>query len=510
LKLRHLFKSNYAQLYRKMNKQEALLSFPKGAIINATIRLTGSKSESNRALIIAALSKGLIEVDNLSDAADTVTLNEILQRLAKDPSAASPIDVGHAGTAMRFLTAYLSTLDGTFELTGSKRMKERPIKLLVEALWTLGATISYLKENGYPPLQIKGGLKQATDAVQIRGDVSSQYLSALLMIGSSLEKGLSLQIIDDLTSEPYVRMTLKMLEEAGIKHTWTQNVIKIEHQDFSAGRLVVEPDWSAASYWYSIAALVPGAQIALPNLKEYSLQGDSRIQQLMLALGVKTTRTDDGVLLQSISTSEQHAAGLGAQEVQSSATAASSSNDPAASSGSNGTQNDLSTHTNLLEDESGIIAGEAPIMEIPASSSLHQDQVHRNQDDSIIDLKDCPDLAQTIIVCAAARGLNLKFTGLETLKIKETNRVKALQNELAKIGVELLEDNFVYTLNCSNLHFPERVNIKTYDDHRMAMAFAPLSIFIPQLEIEDMDVVEKSYPDFWKDLQTAGFKVVTK
>jgi 3-phosphoshikimate 1-carboxyvinyltransferase len=457
-----------------MNKHEALLSFPKRATINATIRLTGSKSESNRALIIAALSKGLIKVDNLSDAADTVTLNQILQRLAKHPFSASPIDVGHAGTAMRFLTAYLSTLEGSFELTGSKRMKERPIKLLVEALWTLGATISYLEENGYPPLQIKGGFKQATDAVQIRGDVSSQYLSALLMIGSSLEKGLSLQIIDDLTSEPYVRMTLTMLEEAGIKHTWTQNVIKIEHQDFSAGRLVVEPDWSAASYWYSIAALVPNAEIALPNLKEHSLQGDSRIQQLMLPLGVETSRTDEGILLRSFGIAE------GDSLLQ----------------GEDGVENRITTKDeNLLEDETGLIAGE-----IPSSGIGHTDT-------SVIDLKDCPDLAQTIIVCAAAKGLNLKFTGLETLKIKETNRVKALQNELAKIGVELIEDNFIYTLNCTRLHFAEKVSIKTYDDHRMAMAFAPLSIFIPQLEIEDMDVVEKSYPDFWKHLETAGFKV---
>ena len=419
-----------------MNKHEALVSFPEGTTINATIRLTGSKSESNRALIIAALSKGQIEVANLSDAADTVTLNHILQELAKDPANAGPIDVGHAGTAMRFLTAYLSTLNGTFELTGSKRMKERPIKLLVEALWKLGASISYLEENGYPPLQIKGGFKQSTDAVQIRGDVSSQYLSALLMIGCSLEKGLSLQIIDDLTSEPYVRMTLKMLEEAGIKHSWSQNVIKIEHQDFTPGRLVVEPDWSAASYWYSIAALVPGAEIALPNLREHSLQGDSRIQQLMQPLGVETSRTPEGILLKSSKVAS------------------------------------------------------------PAEVSSE-----------VIDLKDCPDLAQTIIVCAAAKGLNLKFTGLETLKIKETNRVKALQNELAKIGVELVEDNFVYTLNCSKLHFPEKLNIRTYDDHRMAMAFAPLSIFIKELEIEDMDVVEKSYPDFWKDMQTAGFTV---
>jgi 3-phosphoshikimate 1-carboxyvinyltransferase len=417
-----------------MNLKRALVSFPSKNNIEATIRLTGSKSESNRALIIAALSKGTITVENLSDAADTVILNGILQRLATEPTSATIVDVGHAGTAMRFLTAYLSTITGNFELTGSKRMKERPIKLLVEALWTLGASISYLEENGYPPLQIKGGFKQLTNAIQIKGDVSSQYLSALLIIASSLEKGLSLQIIGELTSEPYVRMTLKMLEEAGISHTWGQHVIKIEQQAFKPATLIVEPDWSAASYWYSIAALVPGTSISLPNLREQSLQGDSRIQQLMAPLGVTTSRTADGIEIKST---------------------------------------------------------------VIASEDL----------DEIIDLKDCPDLAQTIIVCAAAKGLNLRFTGLETLKIKETNRIKALQNELAKIGVELIEENLVYTLNTTNLHFPEHMVIKTYDDHRMAMAFAPLSILIKVLEVEDMDVVEKSYPDFWKDLARAGFTI---
>lgn len=418
-----------------MEKKKALVSFLSDNKINTTVRLTGSKSESNRALIIAALSNGIIKVENLSDAADTVILNGILERLATNLDSASTVDVGHAGTAMRFLTAYLSTLKGSFTLTGSTRMKERPIKLLVEALWSLGASISYLEEHGYPPLQISGGFKQSTNAVQIKGDVSSQYLSALLIIASSLDKGLSLQIIGDLTSEPYVRMTLKMLEEAGINHSWSHQVIKIEPQVFKPATLTVEPDWSAASYWYSIVALLPDATISLPNLREESLQGDSRIQHLMGVLGVKTNRTGEGIQLQS-------------------------------------TEDVLE---NALE---------------------------------VIDLKDCPDLAQTIIVCAAAKGLNLRFTGLETLKIKETNRIKALQNELAKIGVLLNEDQLVYTLDTKGLHFPDHVVINTYDDHRMAMAFAPLSIKIKTLEIEDMDVVEKSYPDFWKDLERAGFNVM--
>ncbi|TDO24634.1 3-phosphoshikimate 1-carboxyvinyltransferase [Pedobacter duraquae] len=412
-------------------KKNAFVSFSGKSPVNATIYLTGSKSESNRALVIAALSNGLVEVKNLSDAADTVTLNGILQKLDKNTTSVQTVDVGHAGTAMRFLTAFLSTTPGRFLLTGSKRMKERPIKLLVEALTTLGASINYTEEEGYPPLEINGGFTQKTASISIKGDVSSQYLSALLIIAPVLELGLTLTIEGYLTSRPYVEMTLKMLEETGITHSWNDNIIQINKQDHKSSTLVVEPDWSAASYWYSIVALLDDATIALPHLKHASLQGDSRIQSIMTILGVSTSRTAEGISLKKV---------------------------------------------------------------LPSSDI-----------DDILDLQDCPDLAQTIIVCAAAKGLHLKFTGLETLKIKETNRVKALQNELAKIGVELVEDNLIYTLVCDNLHFPEKVVFKTYDDHRMAMAFAPLSILIKEIEMEDMDVVEKSYPDFWSDLEKAGF-----
>ena len=414
-------------------KKNAIVSFLKNKEINAEINLTGSKSESNRALVTSALSKGLVKVDNLSDADDTVVLNKILTQLVNRDDQLQPIDVGHAGTAMRFLTAYLSTIDGQFLLTGSKRMKERPIKLLVDALTSLGAVIKYEAIEGYPPLLISGPLTQSTRNVKIRGDVSSQYLSALLIIAPTLPKGLSLEIEGPLTSKPYVDMTLKMLEETGIKHQWVNNTITIEPQTHTESVLTVEPDWSAASYWYSIASLADKATITLPNLKETSLQGDSRIQEIMVPLGVKTVREANGFQL-----------------------------------------------TTALENK---------------------------QQQEVLNLKDCPDLAQTIIVAAAAKGLNLAFTGLETLKIKETNRIQALQNELAKIGIALLEDNEVYTLACENLNFPAKVSIKTYDDHRMAMAFAPLSLVIPEVEIEDLHVVEKSYPDFWLDLQKAGFTV---
>ena len=414
-------------------KKNAVVSFKGIKDINADIHLTGSKSESNRALIIAALSKGTVKAENLSDAADTVVLNKILSGLSSPVTAERRlVNVGHAGTAMRFLTAFLSTLPEQFILTGSARMQERPIGILVDALKMLGADISYEKNEGYPPLLINGGLNDTLSEVSIKGNVSSQYLSALLIIAPTLPAGLSLHILGGLTSRPYLEMTLNMLSAAGVNHTWEGDTIRIEHQQYQSAVLTVEPDWSAASYWYSIAALADKANITLPHLKDESLQGDSEIQQIMSNLGVSTSRTANGIQL--ISTPDQ------------------------------------------------------PLKQV-------------------MNLKDCPDLAQTIIVCAAAKGLNLSFTGLETLKIKETNRVLALQNELAKIGVTLNEDNEVYTLNCAQLEFPEKITISTYDDHRMAMAFAPLSLLIKTVEIEDYQVVEKSYPDFWKDLEKAGFTV---
>lgn len=414
-------------------RKNAVVSFSGTKDILKTIHLTGSKSESNRALIISALSKGTVIPENLSDAADTVILDRILKELAGNTGQErKTVDVGHAGTAMRFLTAYLANLPGRFRLTGSSRMQERPVGILVDALQSLGASISYERNAGYPPLLIDGGLKDTLSEVTIRGDVSSQYLSALLIVAPTLPAGLSLHISSGLTSRPYLEMTLHMLASAGIQYSWKADTIRIEPQPYQPATLVVEPDWSAASYWYSIAALSDKADITLPHLKEKSLQGDSIIQQIMTDFGVATTRSAAGIRL------------LSAEERQISA---------------------------------------------------------------ILDLKDCPDLAQTIIVCAAAKGLNLAFTGLETLKIKETNRVLALQTELAKIGVTLTEDHEVYTLNCDRLFFPERICIQTYDDHRMAMAFAPLSLLIGEVEIEDYEVVEKSYPDFWKDLQKAGFSV---
>jgi 3-phosphoshikimate 1-carboxyvinyltransferase len=420
--------------------KNALVSFKGTKNIDTEIQLTGSKSECNRALIISALSKKLVKVENLSNAADTVTLNGILNNLEEELEVeiqeSKTVDVGPAGTAMRFLSAYLSAKNGNFLLTGTERMKQRPIGILAEALKTIGADISYAEAEGFPPLNIVGPLNQKTAEVKIKGDISSQYISALLMIAPSLPQGLVLEIEGELTSKPYVDMTLDMLAEVGIEHTWNGNSISIKPQVFKAGTLVVEPDWSAASYWYSIAALADEAEISLPALKEKSLQGDSQIKNIMKIFGIATSKTDKGIAISNLGLS------LDTKEV--------------------------------------------------------------------LDLKTCPDLAQTIVVIAAALGKNMAFTGLETLKIKETDRIAALQNELAKIGVTFTEDNLVYTLNTDNLHFPDKVTFATYEDHRMAMAFAPLALLINEVEIEEMQVVEKSYPYYWEDLKKAGFGVSIK
>ena len=417
--------------------KNALVSFKGTKNINTEIQLTGSKSECNRALIISALSKKLVKVENLSNAADTVTLNGILNNLEEELEVeiqeSKTVDVGPAGTAMRFLSAYLSAKNGNFLLTGTERMKQRPIGILAEALKTIGADISYAEAEGFPPLNIIGPLNQKTAEVKIKGDISSQYISALLMIAPILPQGLTLEIEGELTSKPYVDMTLDMLAEVGISHSWNGNSICIKPQVFKPGTLVVEPDWSAASYWYSIAALADEAEISLPALKEKSLQGDSQIKNIMKIFGIATSKTDKGIAISNLGLS--------------------------------------------LETK------------------------------EVLDLKTCPDLAQTIVVIAAALGKNMSFTGLETLKIKETDRIVALQIELAKIGVTFTEDNLVYTLNTDHLHFPDKVTFATYEDHRMAMAFAPLALLINEVEIEEMQVVEKSYPYYWEDLKKAGFEV---
>lgn len=419
--------------------------------LSGTIHLTGSKSESNRALIMQAMSKSAVQVKNVSEAADTVTLLGILQGNATEngglkTEAPYPdshnsqlatrnphlINIGPAGTAMRFLTAYYTLQEGEVILTGSARMKERPIGILVNALRELGAEIEYTEEDGFPPIKIKGPLKQKSKSVSIKGNISSQYISSLLLAAPLLEQGLELIIEGDLTSKPYVEMTLAMLSQAGIKYTWNANVITIPGQPYADSVISVEPDWSAASYWYAIAALSQKAELFLPGLNGYSLQGDSKITEIMANFGITSQFKDGGVFLKK-------------------------------------------------EDK----------------------KIERK----IFDFKECPDLAQTVIVVCAALGHDALFTGLETLKIKETDRVKALQVELAKIGVKLIEKNQTYKLDCSGLDLSKSIRVNTYDDHRMAMAFAPLALVLNELEIEDHQVVDKSYPHFWTDLESIGYNI---
>lgn len=399
---------------------------------DSIIHLTGSKSESNRALIISALSKGKVKIKNLSSAADTVTLSAILDSLNQKIDI-KEVNVGPAGTAMRFLTAYLSLRGKPITVSGSDRMKQRPIGTLVNALKTLGANLSYQENDGFPPVQIDGEWNQQTKEILIRGDISSQFLTALLLIASSLPLGIKLEIMDELTSKPYVDMTLSMLKQCGISHTWETDDITIEPQDFKENTLTIEPDWSAASYWYSVVALSENAKITLPNLKKDSLQGDSAIAEIMQIFGVNTTYLENGIVIEKV-----------AQEIK----------------------------------------------------------------PHLINFKECPDLAQTVVVCAALLGKEFSFEGLQTLKIKETDRIFALQTELAKIGVKLIETQAdVYQLFCEEMEIPEDITIATYEDHRMAMAFAPMAMKIKNVLIEEAMVVEKSYPLFWEDLKKLGFDV---
>lgn len=386
------------------------------------IRLASSKSESNRALIINALSGFKGELENLSSARDTQTMIRLLE--SESPEA----DVLDAGTTMRFLTAFFSISNKKKKMTGTPRMCERPIGILVDALRTIGCEIEYLGKEGYPPMQLNCFSDQKSNEISIRGDVSSQYISALLMVAPLLPSGLVINLTGEIGSIPYITMTIKQMEAfgVGVEADWNGKKLSVKPQIYKPTHYQVESDWSGASYWYSIVALAENAEveIELLGLKENSLQGDSVIVDIMSHLGVKSTFTKDGVLLQKI----------------------------------------------------------------PANDSFEWD------------FTACPDLAQTVAVVLAAKGISGYFTGIESLKIKETDRVLALQNELTKIGAEMteVETNNKYLVSKKS-EISETPFIETYEDHRMAMAFAPLSMLMDVI-IEEPDVVAKSYPSYWEDL----------
>ncbi|MGB7784487.1 MAG: 3-phosphoshikimate 1-carboxyvinyltransferase [Salinimicrobium sp.] len=387
--------------------------------------VTGSKSESNRLLILQALFPQL-EITNLSNSDDTRVLQKALSSIEE------VVDVHHAGTAMRFLTAYFATREGRrVVLTGSSRMQERPVKVLVEALRALGADISYLKNEGYPPLKIEGK-KITQQEVSVQANISSQYISALMLIAPSLPNGLKIILQGNATSVPYILMTLKLLEGCGIQGRFQDNIIQIPPaEEIPSVALTVESDWSSASYFYSIAAMSEEAEFKLSSYREDSLQGDRSVAEIYRKLGVKTTFVEDKVLLQK--------------------------------------------------------------EEVPKMTFLE------------LDLSGSPDLAQTIAVTCLGLGIRCKITGLHTLRIKETDRLQALKNEMEKFGgsVAISEDTLEFS---PSEKLKTGIKIETYNDHRMALAFAALATKV-QLEILEAEVVSKSFPGYWEELEKVGFSV---
>jgi 3-phosphoshikimate 1-carboxyvinyltransferase len=396
----------------------------------ASLSITGSKSETNRLLLLQSLFPqiNLVNTSNSEDA----------QAMARGIGVRTgTIDVHHAGTAMRFLTAFMATTPGVdVVLTGSARMQQRPIGLLVDALRLLGAEINYLGEEGYPPLRIQG--KEITQRhAEIPAHVSSQYISALLLVAPRLSSGMSLTLKGAITSIPYIKMTCALLESLGINTRMEGSVIQVDHARHVASKtLVVESDWSSASYHYSMVALAPmGSEIRLYSYKSDSLQGDAVLAQLYSALGVESVFVDHQLVI-----TKQREVGATVRE-------------------------------------QGLI----------------------------VDFTECPDIAQTLAVTCFALGIGAHFTGLHTLKIKETDRLVALQQELTKFGAQLSITEDSLTLHPFRGVMNTGVVVATYHDHRMAMAFAPLAMKVP-LAIEDPAVVAKSYPDFWNDLSALGFR----
>ena len=393
---------------------------------NFSIELTGSKSETNRLLLLAALYPNLTLLND-SNAHDVSVMKKALQL------SSGTVDIHHAGTAMRFLTAYFSVSENAeVLLTGSDRMKQRPIALLVDALRALGATIEYRGEEGYPPLHIKGAVLPRS-SVSIAANVSSQYLSALCLVGAKLPQGLEIELVGSITSIPYLNMTLQLLERIGISARLDDRRIRISPKsEIEPISLAVESDWSAASYYYSIVALSKlGTKATLSTLREDSLQGDRVLSTIYKDFGVSTRFEDGKVILEKVSE--------------------------------------------------------------PLSQTLSYD------------LKDAPDIAQTIAVTAAGLQVDCYLTGLHTLPIKETDRLAAMKCELEKVGADVEIDAESLRVFGQKAKL-QSASIATYNDHRMAMAFAPLAILIP-LTIEESFVVEKSYPDFWKHLSSIGYQI---
>lgn len=394
----------------------------------ASIQLPASKSISNRALILNALSYSPYKIHNLAFCDDTDVMVEALNSNSRD------FDIKAAGTAMRFLTAFLSKIVGEWTITGTERMKNRPIKLLVDALNSLGARIEYIEKEGYPPLRIFGSSLQGGE-ISLAGNVSSQYISALLMIAPLMENGLTLHLEGNIISRPYINLTLQLMEQFGVKATWNGQTIRVLPQEYKPIHFTVESDWSAASYWYEMMALSKDAGLELRGLFKDSLQGDAAGAKLFAQLGVATRFTDAGVRLKN-----------------------------------NGN----------------------------VTKKLIYNFVNE------------PDLAQTFVVTCVLLNIHFRFTGLQSLKIKETDRIEALKTELHKLGYVLTDTNdSILEWNGERCEPDPDPVIATYEDHRMAMAFAPAALVLPQgIKIADPKVVTKSYPTYWDHLREAGFSII--
>lgn len=399
--------------------------------VNCSINLGGSKSICNRLLILNALMGTRCKIENLSDSDDTVILQRALD-ISKQTDSAT-INVAHAGTAMRFLSAYLSQKPGHWFLTGSVRMKERPIAPLVDALRAAGAEIEYVERQGYPPLSIKGK-KLRGGSIRIDGSMSSQFVSALLLASPSFTEGVALHLENKIVSEPYIEMTIGLLRDFGITVSSAEHVIRIApgQSPKPPENYCVESDWSSASYWFSVCAMGPGNRIILPNLRANSLQADSVLPQIYKNLGLNCEFKETGILIQQTSTA-------------------------------------------VKELEYNFI--------------------------------NCPDIAQTVAISCFALGVKARLEGIETLKIKETNRIEALAVELNKLGADVHYSDTHLEMNRTIHRKDGRHVINTYGDHRMAMSFAPLSYYAPNLCLANESVVSKSYPRFWDDLKSAGFNV---
>ena len=396
----------------------------KNKTIYGSIDLESSKSISNRLLIIKELCKTKFEIQNLSNAKDTKILNELLDSFNKRID----LNCEDAGTALRFLIAFLATKEGIWKVSGSKRMHDRPVKPLIDCLKDLGAEIKYLEKEGFPPIKIKSK-KLKSNKLSLPGDISSQFISALLLVAPTIENGLNLEITSKILSKPYINMTLDLMNEFGIEYSWKNNLIKVQEQSYLGKSIHVENDWSAASFWYSFLALSKSGEIKIPNLYANSIQGDSILSIIYSKLGIKTEFNEDSIILSKTKNT--------AKEIEL----------------------DLSSH---------------------------------------------PDLALPIIVTCAGLGIKAHLMGLESLKIKESNRLECIKTELEKFNViSYVSDSSIKIIENQKILQPISI-IECHDDHRIPMSIAPLIMKVDSIKFTDKEVVNKSYPKFWQDLRKVG------